>query len=92
MRVLLLFWLLCAITCTVIAGGKCRSRFGWFCLGFLFGPFGIAMIGFLSALPAKPAAGSEKSLQSNSDDIMPEVWVCPPQWQRFDNSLPEGRW
>ena len=56
-----LIWLLCAITCAVIAGAKGRSRFGWFCMGFLFGPFGIAMVGFLLALPAAPAAALQTS-------------------------------
>jgi hypothetical protein len=37
----LLIWIICGLACYFIATGKNRSGLGWFCLGMLFGPFGI---------------------------------------------------
>jgi hypothetical protein len=36
-----IFWLLCGIASSIIAGNKGRSGFGWFLFGCLLGPFGI---------------------------------------------------
>lgn len=36
-------WLLCGIISAVVASNKGRSGFGWFILGFLFGPLGLIL-------------------------------------------------
>lgn len=51
----LLLWLFCAIISATIAGRKARSKFAWFCLGILFGPFAF----IVAALPAPPPAQSD---------------------------------
>ena len=38
-----IFWVLCGIASSIIAGNKGRSGFGWFVFGCLLGPFGILL-------------------------------------------------
>ena len=49
MEMLLIFWLLCAITTAVIASSKGRSGFAWFFIGFIGGIFGLIAV---CAMPA----------------------------------------
>ena len=37
-------WLLFGIACVLLAGRYRRNQFGWFLLGFLFGPFGLLFL------------------------------------------------
>ena len=45
-----IIWLLFAIFSAVIASSKNRSGLGWFCIGFLAGPFGF-VVAFMEKLP-----------------------------------------
>jgi hypothetical protein len=40
-------WVLCAITCSIIAHTKNRSAFGWFLVGLGFSIFGVIWIAFM---------------------------------------------
>lgn len=42
-----LIWLFCAILCALIASNRNRSIFGWFIIGFFFGPFGALFAFFM---------------------------------------------
>jgi len=47
---IVLVWIVCAILSAVVASSKGRSGFGWFLLGFFFGPLGLlAAIGISKA-------------------------------------------
>lgn len=43
-------WFICAIFSAAIASSKERSGFGWFILGFLFGPFALIAVGLMPSL------------------------------------------
>ena len=54
MEYVVIIWILCAITSAVIASGKGRSGFGWFCIGLIAGVFALIMIICLPKLEADP--------------------------------------
>ena len=47
---ILIIWLLCAGVAAAIAGGKDRSRIGWFLLGLLLGIFAVIIVACLPSL------------------------------------------
>lgn len=51
---LLLFWLVFAIACAVVASSKNRSGFGWFMLGLLFSFIALIVVAVLPALEGGP--------------------------------------
>ena len=50
-------WVLCGITCAVIANSKGRSGAGWFMLGCLLSVFAVIMIACLPAQANEQAEG-----------------------------------
>jgi hypothetical protein len=59
----LFLWLLFGIICAVIAGNKGRSKFNWFLIGTLIGPFGL----ILALVANKNVAVLEKSLMNSGE-------------------------
>ena len=61
-------WLLCMLITAVVAKSRGRSRWGWFALGLLLGPFGFVP---LLALPNNQEVVEKEAVQSG------EMKRCP---------------
>lgn len=64
----LLILIICGIASGIIASGKGRSGFGWFLIGFLFGP-----IGFLASL----IVSKEQRAPQVSQGVGSDTRTCP---------------
>jgi hypothetical protein len=69
-------WILFAIAATIVASQKGRDGFGWFCLGFLLGPFGLLFALIVKALPP-PAQAPPKVQPSGEISLDQETKKCP---------------
>lgn len=50
MEVVLIFWIVCAVACALVASSKGRSSVGWFILGLLFSVFALVIVACLSSV------------------------------------------
>lgn len=74
-----LIWVLCAVFSAVIASAKDRSGFGWFVLGFLFGPFALIAVGFMPSLktmPGAPTPATHVKCPDCAELVLNEARVC----------------
>jgi hypothetical protein len=53
-----LFWVVCAIATAAVACSKNRCGMSWTLLGFVLGPIGLLMVGFMPALPEPTLPGA----------------------------------
>jgi hypothetical protein len=84
---LLLFWIVMAIICAMIAGSKGRSAFGFFFYGLLIWPIALVHILISARRPPEPAKGrgSKPKLSKDgrkpcpfcAESILPAARVCP---------------
>lgn len=58
MAFIAILWILSAVACALIAGGKNRNVFGWFFIGLVTGVFGTLVLAFLPAL-SRPGAPTQ---------------------------------
>jgi len=56
-----IFWVLCGIAASYVAGQKNKSAGNWFILGLLLGPFALLMVGFAPA--GQPGQSGRKSFR-----------------------------
>lgn len=87
-------WLFCAVAAAIIARGKNRSAFTWFCLGILVGPLAFAVALFpekTGAAPAQPTRPTAKRLCPTcgypyEGSPGEQAWYCP-QCRSVNTSL-----
>ena len=74
-----LIWLVCAVSCGVIAGTKNRNVIGWFICGFLFGFFAVVAISFVKVLPPAVVVVSAGGMivEAAPDAVVSEDVRCP---------------
>lgn len=58
----LILWIICGIGAAMIASSKNRSAIGWLLGGFLLGPLGLLIVGFMS--PNKESDGEAESQEN----------------------------
>jgi hypothetical protein len=68
----LIFWLLCAVFASAIAGAKNRGTGNWFVVGLLFGPFAL----LVAALPKLEDPQVEKARKKGASDDFRKCPYC----------------
>lgn len=68
-------WILCGIGAAAIAASKSRSGCGWLILGFMFGPLGLLMVGFMPSL--KPPVVIQAASRPQEQEADAELVPCP---------------
>lgn len=70
-----ILWILFAFFSAALASNKNRSVVGWFCIGFLFGPFGL-LVGLMDKVPARPAPAPGHPSWTGSERESQEFWAA----------------